>query len=201
MVNNFDIIKPLLQWDSDDQFYFIQVLQRKKDAGPGIKVNGTNNNSRLIKAYYVASMDYLEFVTPEIIQLCEIFGARAGINLNRRSFKQLRREMQKKLIVLEENKMENLIYKAYPSVAGKFVSDNEKKWIIDIDKEDIPMLDAIKGLLIAIEPYDFPDKVIAQVPSKSGYHLITRPFNKKKFKDEFPSIDIQPNNPTNLFIP
>ena len=30
MVNNFEIIKPLLKWDSTDDFYFIQVLQRKK---------------------------------------------------------------------------------------------------------------------------------------------------------------------------
>lgn len=32
-----------------------------------MKVNGVNNNSRLVKAYYVNSLEYLDFITPEII--------------------------------------------------------------------------------------------------------------------------------------
>ena len=33
MKDNFDIIKPLLKFRSEDDFYFLQILQRKKDHG------------------------------------------------------------------------------------------------------------------------------------------------------------------------
>lgn len=88
MVDNFDRIRKLLNFRSKDDFYFVQVLQRKKDHN-NTKVNGTNNNSRLIKVYYISSLEYFDFVKPEIIELCKVFGARAGINLNRRSFERM----------------------------------------------------------------------------------------------------------------
>lgn len=96
MINNFKQVKDLLEFRSEDDFYFLQILQRKKDHKVG-KVNGTNNNSRLIKAYYVKSLEHLEFIEPEIIQLCVIFNARAGINLNRRSFKKMQLQHLKKI--------------------------------------------------------------------------------------------------------
>ena len=71
MVNNFGIIKPLLKWKTEDDFYFLQILQRKKDHSPFGKVNGCNNNSRLIKSYYIKSLNHLEFIEPEVIELCK----------------------------------------------------------------------------------------------------------------------------------
>lgn len=201
MVNNFDIIKPQLKWNNSDQYYFLQVLQRKKDAAPGMKVNGTNNNSRLIKAYYVKSLEYLEFIEPEVIELCKIFNARAGINLNRRSFEKTALQNLKLVTDNLINKNFDKVYKTYSSAAGKFSHDNNKKWIIDIDKEEIPLLDEIKGFLIVVEPYNVENKVVCQIPSKTGLHLITSPFNLQKFKEAFPGIDVQKNNPTNLYIP
>ncbi|AGO47566.1 hypothetical protein Phi17218_033 [Cellulophaga phage phi17:2_18] len=202
MVNNFELIRPLLKWDNDDQFYFLQILQRKKDHTEGMKVSGANNNSRLIKAYYVKSLDYLEFVEPEIIALCELFNARAGINLNRRSF---RKTALKNLKLVTDNIInENYdkVYKTYSSAAGKFMHDNNKKWIIDLDGEEENHFDFIFNMhtfLNNIEPEG--DKTLCRIPSKSGSHIICSPFNMEKFKKEYPSIDVQKNNPTNLYIP
>ena len=36
MINNFNLIKPLLDFNSEDDFYFLQILQRKKDHPKGI---------------------------------------------------------------------------------------------------------------------------------------------------------------------
>ena len=51
MVDNFKLIRDYLKFESEDDFYFLQIVQRKKDGpGPnGIKVTGTNNKSRSIK--------------------------------------------------------------------------------------------------------------------------------------------------------
>ena len=51
MIDNFDLIKTMLKFESEDDFYFAQIIQRKKDNPNG--VNGSNNSSRLIKAYYI----------------------------------------------------------------------------------------------------------------------------------------------------
>lgn len=87
-IDNFTIIKSILEFKSEDDFYLLQILQRKKDSN-GRNVNGTNNNSRLIKAYYIDSLDHFDSIQTEIIQFCEIFGARAGISLNKRSFEEI----------------------------------------------------------------------------------------------------------------
>jgi len=210
MIDNFEIIEPLLKWNSDDDFYFLQIIQRKKDAVEGEKVNGCNNNSRLVKAYYVKSLDYLEFIKPEVIELCKVFNARAGINLNKRSFEKTALQTLKLVTDNLINKNYDKINKAYSSACGKFSHDKNKKWIIDIDKEDLPFVNEI-AVAIALCDSSGGSNYIAAIPSKTGLHLITTPFNTIQFKELLQDImlehdvilhlDIQKNNPTNLYIP
>ena len=47
---------------------------------------------------------------------------------------------------------------------------------------------------------DFNSKIIATIPTKNGWHLITKPFNRKQFSDKYPEIDVQINNPTLLYF-
>jgi hypothetical protein len=200
-INNFHLIKPMLKFESEDDFYFIQILQRKKDHKDG-KVNGTNNNSRLVKAYYVYSEEYLDFITPEIIELCKLFNARAGINLNRRSFEKMALQHLKKVTDQIINKSFNKAHKAYPSVVGAFSNELDKRWILDID---YPIENNFNGpelsdYINTLQPIK-KQKTIAIIPSKNGFHVITRPFNLKDFKDKYPEIEVHKNNPTNLFIP
>ena len=96
-------------------------------------VNGTNNNSRLIKAYYIKSLEHFEFVMPEIIEICKIFNARAGINLNRRSFEKLSFQHLKKITDQILNKDFNKSHRAYNTVCGTHSNESDKTWLIDID--------------------------------------------------------------------
>jgi hypothetical protein len=211
MVNNFEIIRPLLNWRSSDDFYYVQILQRKKDHKDGMKVSGANNNARLIKSYQVKSLDHLTFIEPEIIELCKVFNARAGINLNRRSFEVNHLKLLKKIVQQMENKDFDKAHKAYDSVLGANTQENEKKWIVDVDKDEVTFLNEIKLAVDTSQPYLGISKVWAEIPSKSGVHLITRSFNRAEFPVLLNQIlekyqitmklDIQPNNPTNLYIP
>lgn len=56
-VDNFDLIEEFLKFESEDDFYFLQVIQRKKD---GNETGRGNNGARLIKAYYIHSIEHLE---------------------------------------------------------------------------------------------------------------------------------------------
>lgn len=199
MINNFDKIKPLLKFNSEDDFYFLQILQRKKDHKDSkFKVNGTNNNSRLVKAYYINSLEYFEFIRNEVICLCEVFNARAGINLNKRSYEKMALQHLKKCTDQILNKDFKKACKAYNTVLGAYNHDSDKKWIIDIDDKEVSPL-----MLAHIDHHCEPigQKIYTIIPSKNGWHVITKPFNVLTFKEKYPDIEIHKNNPTNLYIP
>ena len=204
-VDNFELIRPLLKFRSDDDFFFLQIIQRKKDH-PGGNVNGTNNNNRCVKSYYVRSLEYLDFIEPEVKQLAEVFQARVGIDLNRRSYKSLGLKTVKKIISHIENGQENKIYKAYQTVCGKYADEPKRKWILDIDEKGYEDTGELKGVLKKINPVAVENKIVAEIPSLNGVHIITSPFNVKKFNEwmpftSLPDIDIHKRNPTNLYIP
>jgi hypothetical protein len=197
-LNNFSKIRSLLSFSNSDQFYFIQVLQRKKDHQSG-KINGTNNNSRLIKYYLVDNLEYFDFIQPEIEQLCDVFQARAGINLNRRSYRKMALQNLKKCTDQIINEDFNHAHKAYASVVGSFNHDSDKRWILDVDEVGRPTNDIV--LFAERECAPEGDKFISIIPSKNGYHIIMKPFDLNKFRKQFPDIEVHKNNPTNLYIP
>lgn len=199
-IDNFDLIKPLLKFENKEDFYFVQIIQRKKDFEPGQKRLGRNNNNRLIKPYYIYNVEQLDAYKEEIVKLCEVFNARAGINLNRRNNKDVAIKCLEILaIAMRKNDEFKGVSKIYSSACGK-ESSTDKLWIIDLDKEDLPKLSEITNVIYNCEPINTV-KIVAKIPSKSGLHLITNRFNRKKFAEWYPNIEIHTNNPTNLYIP
>ena len=75
MIDNFKLIKPLLEFPNDDIYYHLQILRRGKDHPELPAAN------RVIKPYFICSLESLDYVEDEIKKLCEFFGARAYINL------------------------------------------------------------------------------------------------------------------------
>ena len=67
MVDNFDLIKSLLKFESKDDFYYLQIIQRSKD-NPDIGVN-----NRLVRSYCIRSLEYFEGKKKEIKQMCSIY--------------------------------------------------------------------------------------------------------------------------------
>lgn len=211
MVDNYAQIRELLEFRSNDDFYFLQILQRKKDHKEG-KVNGSNNNSRLIKAYYIHSFEYFDFIEPEVKELCKLFNARAGINLNRRSYEKMSFHLLRKVADQIMNKSWDKAHAAYNSVVGAYSQESDKRWIVDVDKDDYDSLDDIEILKKLLNHKDLEpkgeEKVIDVLPSKSGFHIITSPFNIKQWQEsivvgayKFSDVQVHKNNPTNIFIP
>lgn len=116
MIDNFEQVANLLSFNSEDDFYFLQILQRKKDNPE--EYLGSNNSSRLIKAYYIKSKEELFKRKSEIIKLCEVFNARAGINLNKRSYYKTSFNTLKKVAELMHNKAFTKIHRAWNTACG-----------------------------------------------------------------------------------
>lgn len=133
-----------------------------------------------------------------------MFNARASIRLNKRSLKQLAFETLKKVTdqILEEDYRS--VKMSYSKVSGVCYINKNKTWLVDVDKLEVGYLKEVMDSIedSAIEPHS--PKVVKIIPSKSGYHIITKPFNLKKWSELYPQygvLDIHKDNPTNLFIP
>lgn len=193
MIDNFELIEPLLEFPNEDIYYHLQIIQRKKDC-PEI---GSNN--RVIKSYFICKRESLEKTRQEIISLCELFNARAYINLTPKS---LRKTTLLQLKYLSERLYMNdlkKIWKSWNSCAGE-VKGEEARWVVDIDLPLNPL--DIASVLARIEPFHkerFGEKIIAKIPTKNGVHLITTPFNLQQFKEKYPNVDVHKNNPTLLY--
>jgi len=195
MINNLDIIKPLLNFTEEGDFYMLYILKRKKDQPKEERDN--HQSSRTIKTYCIDSLDYLDSKYEEIMQLSELFKARAYIHIQKQNHKDVALDMMMLLAERIKNGQHNQ-KNLFESVVGK-VKRMENRWIVDIDDKDEKEL--AKTIAILDETRPEGNKVEAVIPTKSGYHLITKRFDVDMFRKSYPQVDIQKKNPTLLYFP
>ena len=193
-IDVLDKVKHLLVFEDEDDFYYLQILQRKKE-NPHIE-----SNSRVIKNYYINSIEYLENRYDEIKKLCEIFNARAMLRLNKRSYRKVAFKTLQNIANTITNRKYEFVRKSYDKAVGQGHNDKNKKWILDIDEKwDNVIIRSFSARLYNYEPLG--EKVYVVLPTKNGLHFITKPFNLQQFKKDFPYIDVHKDNPINLYIP
>jgi hypothetical protein len=162
MIDNIELIKPLLNFEDEGDFYMLYVLKRKKDQPEGERDN--HQSVRTIKTYCIESIDHLERRYDEIKQLCEMFKARAYIHVQ----KQNHRDVSLNMMVALAQRIQDGNHKQqglFDSVVGQ-IKTLEKRWIVDIDTKDVTQLAGI-ALSIAICKPDDPDKIISYIQKKN----------------------------------
>lgn len=195
MINNIEQIKELLHFEAPGDFYMLYVFKRKKDQPEGERDN--HQSVRTIKTYCIESIDHLERRYDEIIQMCEMFKARAYIHVQKQNHADVSLEMMMQLAQRIKNGQPNQ-KGLFDSVVGQ-IKTQEKRWIVDVDTKDKKFLRDITMDLMGIEPLG--DKVQTVIPTKNGFHLITGKFNVLEFAKKYPDVDIQKKNPTLLYYP
>ncbi len=203
MINNLELIKSLLNFTDEGDFYMLYVFKRKKDQPEGEKDN--HQSVRTIKTYCIESIDHLERRYDEIKQLCEMFKARAYIHVQKQNHKDVSLNM---MVALAQRIQDgNLKQKGlFDSVVGQ-LKTHEKRWIIDIDNVSTDSFaheeyyTSMREYINELQEEAGKDKSMTFVKTKSGFHIITQPFNVMKFKEKYPDIDIQKKNPTLLYYP
>ena len=212
MVDNFELIKPLLSFDKHGDFYFLQILQRKKD---GCNVpNSSDNQRRLVKDYHITSTEKMDSLRDEIIASCNETGARAYIRLNKRNYRTVSMAFAEETLMKARTNQEfGNTFNEINSVIGRYPEPGKgnKTWIVDIDNTNVDskIVKDIKDIIVNYcQPFDV-EKIVAVIPTKSGVHLITRPFNQETFYRMFSQlklsneneVDIKKDNPTVLYAP
>ena len=211
MIDNLELIRPLLNFSETGDFYMLYVFKRKKDQPEGERDN--HQSVRTIKTYCIESMDHLERRWDEVKQLCEVFKARAYIHVQKQNHTEVSLNMMMSLAERIKNGAPNQ-KGLFDSVVGQ-MRTIEKRWIIDVDDqhEASPIMMAfIEYKCMPFTQVKFDEvgmpighevgpKIEAIIPTKNGHHLITKRFDVLKFRGEYPDIEIQKKNPTLLYYP
>lgn len=202
MIDNFDLIKSFLKFPNDDIYYHLQILRRGKDHPELPAAN------RVIKAYFICSLEGLDYVEDEVKKLCEFFGARAYINLAPKSIKKTTMLQIKYLAQRAYEGDFKKIWKSWNTCAGE-IKGEEPRWIVDIDSKDKFEILEIKRFINSLSAKMLPmldtipptdrELVLIEIPTKNGVHLITKPFNLYQFEKVYSKIDVHKNNPTLLY--
>lgn len=212
VVDNFDLIRKLLDFPNQYDCYYVQLLRRASDDP---KINGVsdpayhgNMHSRSIKDYFISSLDTFDEKKEEIKQLCSIFNVRAYIRLNKRNYKNLSLEVLSHIVSeLKSGESFSSPFHLISSAAGLSRVGNQT-WIVDVDEEFIPYLNDILNFIQKCRPFDKYEFKYDIIPTKHGKHIIIRPFDLQTFYHEmstsFPllkNIDVHKDNPTILYCP
>jgi hypothetical protein len=199
-IDNFELIKNLLEFNSPEDFYFLQILQRRKDNNNV----GVSSNYRTIKTYYIYSIEELERRSDKIKELCINNNARAYIWLNPRHTEEISWKCVRLFQDLIQNHNTEMCYRVFDRACGS--TPNSKysiKWIVDLDNKNIDYKNTIISLINLCEGKN-PNHILYEIPTLNGLHLITEKFNINKFyqllaMNKLEHIDIHKDNPTLLY--
>jgi len=196
-IDNFETFKSRLDFRDKTDRYIVHVLRRPKDCEGLKNALGSNECQRLIRTYYVDSIDYFEKKIPAIKELCESNRARAYILPQVRNNYECLLNLGEK--VLETIRLGN--YSAKPehllrSAYCEYHKSRNKVWILDLDADCMTeyrdeatfgghamssktwtpaeAFDLVKRHLVAVGK---SEDDCYMVPTKSGFHIITSPFN------------------------
>lgn len=198
IVNNFKLLRDYLVFSNPNEFYFVQIIQRKKDGNSGLRVR---NGYRLIKSYYIYSLEEFDALQDRWIELCENNNARAYINLNVRNAQEVALECIKKYSDLVLNRSAFQGNNVWDSTCGSTRARGHKAlWVIDIDAPEV--FESIRNIIYSCRhtnPF-----TLFTVPTVHGYHILCNGFDLNQFsqliKDNgIDKVDIHKNNPTLLY--
>lgn len=212
MTDNFKLIKDFIQsqWCSQfdsftDLFYTIEIIGRAKD--------NANIKSHKFKTYYIKNMEDFDKYENEIKLLCDTLQMRAYISVNAKSWCKVTlnamAEYANRIAQGNFDKPNSV----FDSCAAKYVERADQLWIIDVDKEDAdnyslnaPMTvdDLVEYYIKIIESCEPRKKIVTVIPTKTGRHIITHPFNTVEFCNKAPHCKcmegiIKKNNSTLLY--
>ncbi len=199
-IDNFDIIRKHLDFVDDKlDRYIVHILRRTKDLSRVTRdVLGANEAQRLIKTYYIDSLEYFDRKKEAIKELCRANNARAYIIIQPKDNFECLLNLGKKILDTIQNrnysvKPEHLLRQAFCETH----KTRKKLWILDLDDDQMVESREVSvgnGKTVTVKKQwtlemvqDFVKdqlEAVGKDPSEMytiktphGHHIITPPFN------------------------
>lgn len=186
MTNNFEIYKQFItekfnntELQEGDTYFVIELMRRGKD-NPDMPAANYH-----FKNYYIRKPEDLDKYGDEIRTLCEVMRLRAYASVNIKSFKQVSLDTMAEIARRIANNDFKKTYAVFESCSGQYCHSGNKRWVVDLDncKVDDSYVTCIEDYINDCDPIGI-NKIIIKIPTRSGVHLITKPFNVKQFFDK-----------------
>lgn len=155
MINNYKQIRSLLRFSGPEDFYFIEILKRRKD-NPRLNIDYKH-----VKEYYIYSIEEFDAMIDDLLTLCELSKAVAYIFVNRRNSHQALVKAMNVLssAILNGVKMTGILCRVTSeSVHG----DPQPKTLIDVND---PITENVVRNLLGSD-------LLAEVRTPKGTHFI-----------------------------
>ena len=184
MTDNFDLYKEYItndfnnsSLDDGDMYFVVELMRRGKD-NPDMPAANYH-----FKNYYIRKPEDLDRYKSEIIMLCDMLRLRAYVSVNYKSFRQVTLDTLAELARRVANNDYKKNYNVYESCSGQYCHSQNKRWVIDIDDETSINSDKVKKIedIINLCQPTNKNKIITKIPTKSGVHIITTPFDRMQF--------------------
>ena len=197
VVNNFNTLSLYFnKLETKDDFYYVQVIQRKKD--------GHEKSERNIKNFYFYNkVDFLN-AQDYIISLCHQYNARAYFWINPRNARKVAFECIKSYTDLIAQDDCHAGHKVWDKKCGGNPAPGyEHRWIVDVDNKNKDYMTKIYELINTCRGHE-DNKITDIIPTLNGYHLITVGFDLHYFKqllimNHLDDVDVHKDNPTLLY--
>lgn len=189
MVDNFELLSNIIDSEIEENtFYICDLIYRSKDGSDLYR-------KEKICTYYIDRKGLLNELKSEIVRICNDTGARAYLNLS----PSLNDVVMKKILLLSSERVccgdFKKPWRIIDKAIGRSRNKYNKKYLIDVDSEYLDQSDSMLEFL-----NEYHVEVIAVVNTKTGLHIITKPFDVRAFNEKF-DIEVQKNIPTILYIP
>lgn len=203
-IDNFDLVSKIMKFNSDDDFYYVEIIKRKKD-------NPTDSfrYRQFIKYYTITSTSQLQSLKPEIMQICQDNNARAYILLNPRSAKLVADYTQ---VLKQRFAQRGKGFGKYRGHEYEFAAGQHKEnWdsrpisFIDIDSTDTKIFQKVRDILkmYGIEPlaeYKTPNGGLhIIVPDKKAKYIDFSSFDGGKHLGRYATVHFNMDSPTLLY--
>ena len=152
LIDNFDTAAKVMEFGSDDDFYFVQIIKRFKDNPNDDKRQGNYHGGAWYpyKGFRIKSVDELMSLKPKIIDLCNQSNARAYMTVNSRSDKATDNQIVKVRGIYPPSDARNQYAdEIVPAQAkhGRNWQGQRLKFFIDIDTKDKRIWAEVKKIL------------------------------------------------------
>lgn len=197
MIDNFDLVRDkILDFRSNDDYYFVELIQRRKDFPEGSDVK----SQTCVGTFMIKNQAQFCALEMEIKERCRMHNACAYINPSRKSLKRTTVLLAEQLFGMIVQGDCHKLNSRLESAAGLCKPERDAKlFVVDLDTKDNNVFQKVQNILA------MRATVEAVVPTINGFHFITAPFNCMDFHAEClkakidPVPEIKHNSPTLLF--
>lgn len=181
-----------------DKYYCIELMRRGKD-NPDLPAANYH-----FRNYYIYSWKDLDKYEKEIKDICTLLRLRAYASVNYKLMTQVAldtlAESARRIAVHDYKKFYNI----FESCSGKYVDRGNSMWVIDVDEKLEEGQELYLTGLINLMESKYACNVVYTMPTRSGEHIITHPFNLDRFnflldKNIVSNVDIKKNHLTLLY--